>query len=173
MGYNFDKVLTDLKEDVKQNKVMNEKFKTAIKLYYDLGFEIQKIIEYAFKYTQSDEKDNLYKLFREFSLKNSGELYERLRNIGLGLKKNKEVYERFYDNDKKRPKGISYRIMELTRLGKREEVLFTLLNEFQGAYFPQELATAFNPIYSDELFKTFVYSFLSGILGETKDGGVE
>lgn len=39
--------------------------------------------------------------------------------------RNKEVYERFYDKEKKVPKGIVYRILELTRLGKREEAFIS------------------------------------------------
>ncbi|MGC8778253.1 MAG: hypothetical protein ACP5Q4_06200, partial [Candidatus Caldatribacteriaceae bacterium] len=70
-----------------------------------------------------------------------------------------------YDRDKKQPRGSAYRILELTRLGKRDEVFFSLLNVFQGTEISPDLARAFNPVYPDDLFRVFIYSFLSGLLG--------
>lgn len=158
--------LKELEGKIKNNQINYEDFKKVIEEYKKLSFEIQKILEYAYKNARGKDKEKLYELYQNFSLENAGKLAEKLRNIGFELKNNKDLYERFYDKKKKSPKGITYRIMELTRLGKKSEVFFTLLNEFQGAYFPKELAHAFNPVYPDELFKTFIYSFLSGILGE-------
>jgi|UniRef100_A0A7V4E2M0 hypothetical protein len=162
-----------LNEKIQNNQTNPDDFKRVVNEYKDLALEIQEILEYAYKNATGNNKKELYTLYQSFSLENAGKLAEKLRNIGFRLKNNNEVYERFYDKEKKRPKGIAYRIMELTRLGKRSEVFFTLLNEFQGAYFPKELAHAFNPVYPDELFKTFIYSFLSGILGEKREGGEE
>jgi len=168
-----EELLNYLKQQIQSNQKNPDDFKRVVKEYKDLSIEIQEILEYAYKNETGKNKEKFYKLYQSFSLENAGKLAEKLRDIGFELKKNNDIYKRFYDKDKKRSKGIAYRIMELTRLGKRSEVFFTLLNEFQGAYFPNELAYAFNPIYPDELFKIFIYSFLSGILGETKEGGEE
>ncbi|MCM8806523.1 MAG: hypothetical protein ABIN23_07200 [candidate division WOR-3 bacterium] len=166
-------IIEFLKNKIRSNEIKYEDFENVVKKYKDLSLKIQEFLEYAYKNSKDENKEKLYKLYKKFSLQNTGEIVEKLREIGFALKNNEKIYERFYDSEKKKPKGISYRIMELTRLGKREEVFFTLLNEFQGENFPKLLSDAFNPVYSDELFKTFIYSFLSGILGEKEQGGEE
>jgi len=167
-----------LQEKIKNNDIKYDDFEKAVEAHRKLSFDIQKILEYASKYSEGKDKDKLLKLYRDFSNLNTSEIVEKLRDIGYRMRtKNKEVYERFYDKDKRKPTGIAYRIIQLTRLGKRDEVFSTLLHEFQGNEFPKELAMAFNPVYPDEIFKVFIYSFLSGILGETKkkkeEGGEE
>ncbi|MEM4589278.1 MAG: hypothetical protein QXL73_04695, partial [Thermoplasmata archaeon] len=69
----------------------------------------------------------------------------------------------------------AFRIMERVRHSQRSEVQYLITRIFVAnkKEIPSLLVKAFNPIYSDELFKTFIYSFLSGILGETKEGGEE
>ena len=94
------------------------------------------------------------------------ELCDRLKAYGEGLR-GSAVYERFYDKKKKMPRGLTFRLLELTRMGKRDEVFYIILREFANAQqeINQHLVKAFNPRYSIESFKTLVYSFLSGLLG--------
>ncbi len=58
-----------------------------------------------------------------------------------------------------------YRLMELTRLGKREEVFYGILRVFvaRGKPFPKDLARAFKPIYDHADFATLVLSYLTGV----------
>ncbi len=165
MSYNFDEILNNLKEKISKNEINYKDFNECMKKYRELGSELQKILEYAAKNAE-EEKEKIWGLYKSFSHTNTSELADKLRGIGYSLRENSTIYERFYDKEKKKLKGIVYRIMELTRLGKRDEVYFTLIHEFQGVEFPFLLARAFNPIYPDDIFKIFVYSFLSGIIGE-------
>lgn len=131
--------------------------------------QLQSITEYLAKYSQ--RKDGWQKLYSALAAENAGVLCEKLRRYGFRLR-DTTVYERVYDVRKGQPKGLVYRILELTRLGKRDEVFFSLFSVFQGVEISPDLAKAFSPVYSDELFRTFVYSFLSGLLGqkETLEG---
>lgn len=126
--------------------------------------QLQGITEYLARYSQ--KKDEWQRLCGALATENAGVLCEKLRQYGFRLRGDEAVRERVYDSKEKKPKGLVYRILELTRLGKRDEVFFSLFNIFQGVEISPDLAKAFSPVYSDELFKTFVYSFLSGLLGQ-------
>lgn len=157
-----------LNEKIQNNQTNPDDFKRAIKEYKDLASEIQEILKYAYKNATGKNKEELYKLYLEFSLENAGEMVEKLRRLGYSLKKKgdyKEIVSALSDQ--------AFRIMEKTRHAQRNEVQYMITRIFwvNKREIPKLLAQAFNPIYPDELFKTFIYSFLSGILGETKEGG--
>lgn len=161
-------IITYLQEKVKNNQY--EGFEEIIKEYKNLSFEIQKILEDAIKYTAGEKKEMLQKLYKKFSYDNAGELVERLRSIGYALKSDKS-----YKNVVSSLSNQAFRIMERVRNSQRSEVQYLLTRIFVAneKEIPNLLAKAFNPVYSDELFKTFIYSFLNGILGEVKEGGEE
>jgi len=163
-----EEILNYLQEKVKNNQY--EGFEDIIKEYKNLAFKIQEILEYAVKYTAGEEKEKLRKLYKKFSYDNAGEMVERLRSVGYALKSDKsykDVVDAFSNQ--------VFRIMERVRHSQRSEVQYLITRIFVAnkKEIPSLLVKAFNPIYSDELFKTFIYSFLSGILGETKEGGEE
>lgn len=159
-------LLNYLKEKVKNNQY--DDFENIVKEYKNLGFEIQEILEYAVKYTPGEEKERLQKLYEKFSYDNAGEMIERLRSLGYAFR-----YDKNYKNVVDAFQDQAFRIMERVRHSQRSEVQYLTTRIFVAneKEIPILLTKAFNPIYSDELFKTFIYSFLSGILGETKEGG--
>ncbi|KYO67335.1 hypothetical protein [Thermovenabulum gondwanense] len=162
---NFEEIKKNLEEQIKQNKIEFDSFKKAINSYKDLGLMLEKLLEYAARNIEGDDKDKFWGLYKDISFQNVSELCDRLRKYGENLRHSK-VYERFYDSDKKAPKSITFRILELIRLGKRDEVFYIILREFVNAQqeVDQSLIKAFNPRYSVESFKVLVYSFLSGLL---------
>ena len=82
-------------------------------------------------------------------------LAERLKSLGYGAP---ESVQKALENS-------LFRIMELARLGKREEVYYALLRAYvaQKEKFPEELAKAFKPIYDHQDFAVLVLSFLTGV----------
>ncbi len=159
-----------LQEKIKNNQINYEDFNEAVKEYKDLSFEIQKILEYAYKNASGKDKDELYKLYKKFSLENAGEMFEKLNKLGYALKNDNN-----YKNVVSALSDQAYRIMEKTRHAQRDEVQYMITRIFvvNKKEIPLLLSKAFDPIYPNDLFKTFIYSFLSGILGETKEGGEE
>jgi hypothetical protein len=94
-------------------------------------------------------------------------MVNKLNKLGYALKEDNN-----YKDVVSALKNQAYRIIEKTRHAQRSEVQYMIFRIFivNKKEIPYLLSKAFNPIYSDELFKTFIYSFLSGILGE---GGEE
>ncbi|MEO0098752.1 MAG: hypothetical protein ABIK84_06315 [candidate division WOR-3 bacterium] len=90
-------------------------------------------------------------------LENINELIENLRNIGF-------VHRKDFGEQ---VQNIAYRIMEKTRIGKRDEVFYLLLRTFNAnqKQFPKLLVEPFKPNYDDGTFKSCIYAFLSGVLG--------
>jgi len=165
-NFNFEEKKKSLVEAIQKNQIEFTQFKKVIDSYKELGFELEKILEYAANNAKDEDKNKLWALFNEVSLQNISELCDRLRRYGDSLK-NSELHGRFYDEDKKVPRAIAFRLLELTRLGKRDEVFHMILREFANAKekVNLDLVKAFNPKYSLESFKILVYSFLSGLLG--------
>ena len=152
-------------EHINQNKIEVSLFKKAVGDYKKLGLSWKKYWNMRQK-CKGKNKRELEKLHNDVSLQNVSELCDRLKAYGEGLR-GSAVYERFYDKKKKMPRGLTFRLLELTRMGKRDEVFYIILREFANAQqeINQHLVKAFNPRYSIESFKTLVYSFLSGLLG--------
>ena len=165
-NFNFEEIKKDLMEYINQNEIESSLFKKAVDDYKKIGFELEKILEYAAKNAKGENKSRLERLHDDISLQNISELCDELRAHGEELR-GSAVYKRFYNKDKKMPRGLTFRLLELTRMGKRDEVFYIILREFANAQqeINQHLVKAFNPRYSIESFKTLVYSFLSGLLG--------
>ncbi|BER91815.1 MAG: hypothetical protein PWP60_268 [Candidatus Atribacteria bacterium] len=142
-----------------------EEFSRVVNLLSDFSLQLQDALEYALKNADASQRVALERLYNALTRESAKALCDKLHRYGFGLR-GTEVHGRIYDSEKKSPKGLAYRILELTRMGKRDEVFFSLLNVFQGHPINPDLAKVFNPAYSDDLFKVFIYSFLSGLLGE-------
>jgi hypothetical protein len=48
-NFNFDEMMNSIKEQIKNEEVKYESFKKLIDRYKELGFHIQKLLEYAVK----------------------------------------------------------------------------------------------------------------------------
>lgn len=122
--------------------------------------QFKKILEEACTLKKDDK--NFYTLLYTISAQNSSVLIEKLKKLGYAIRKNKShVLQNSIAN-------MGYRLLEQTRAGKREDVYYGLLRIFISAKenFPLDLVEAFKPYYSDEMFKVFIFTFLSGIIGE-------
>jgi hypothetical protein len=94
------------------------------------------------------------------TLQNTGfHVYRRLKN--KKGEANGKSFQKTFENHK-------FRLLELIRQGKRDEVFYSLLRLFTtyGQKIPKPVSDAFNPKFSDDLFKVMMFSFLGGLLGE-------
>ncbi|MGC8965989.1 MAG: hypothetical protein ACP5KO_04210 [Caldimicrobium sp.] len=106
------------------------------------------------------EGEKFQRLYQHVAGWKASDLMESLKRIGFALKKDSALKDAF---DRQ-----GYRILELVRAGKRDEAFHAILRIFVSSKkdFPSLLVEAFKPVYSDELFKIFLFSFLSGILSK-------
>lgn len=154
----MDIFIEKLENKVQTGEFKYEDFEKSLSDIKDCKKRFQDLLEYAIKTKNDDKKfENLY---RRTVKKNISELIDILRNKGYGLKNNNNLKESF--------ENMSYRLLEQTRNGKRDEVYYGILRIFiaNNKEFPKELIEAFKPIYSEEMFKVFIFSFLSGIIGK-------
>jgi len=171
----LEKLLGDLKSKlsslVKEKKDNSGELQNGLeefeKFLKDLQQNFVKTLEYASKITKDEKIDKLY---RKWAQKNISDLIDKLRYEGSKVAKEKSLKEDF---DK-----VIFRLMELTRLGKRSEVFYGIYRIFvaRNKEIPKVLCEPFKPIYSDEIFKVMIFSFLSGIMeegGEKYGGGEE
>jgi hypothetical protein len=157
--------LEPVKEELKRGDIKLETVKDAVKKYKDMGFELLKLLEYASKIAKGDERKEIERLYKEFAHKSSSDLCESLRRKARRLREISEdgVCQRFFKDNA--PTGTTFRLLELTRMGRRDEVFHLILREFlsSGEEVPYELMKAFDPIFPIEIFKVFVYSFVGGL----------
>jgi len=139
--------------------------------------ELQDLLQWAVEDQRGKEKEKeFHGLYRQVAGWNASELMEKLKNQGYRMKKN--AIKGNPSEEEKKDKIVrdafdrqSYRILELVRSGKRDEAFHAILRIFVSAKkeFPSRLIEAFKPVYSEELFKVFLFSFLSGILGKEEE----
>jgi Trp operon repressor len=152
--------IQNLKDKIsKGNYILDDFTKFYDKLNNDYN-EFISLLEEA--YENSRDKD-LYKLLYSVKGRKVSELIERLKKYGYKLRQSEKLAEAF--------KNMGYRFLEMTRAGKRDEVFYGFLRIFISAKeeFPIVLVEIFKPHYSDETFKVFIYSFLSGIISQEEE----
>jgi hypothetical protein len=165
---NLEKVLSTTIKSLPTNDASQYKvYREVIDTINDFKLQLQDLLEFTSKNVINNQ-EKYRRLYALLTQQNANELCEKLRGYGFLLRYNQEIYEKVYDPEKKKARGLVFRILELTRLGKKEEVFYSIFNIFQGYEISSILVRAFNPVYSEDLFKVFIYSFLSGLLGEKK-----
>jgi len=163
----LEKLLGDLKSKlssllsslVKEKKDNSGELQNGLeefeKFLKDLQQNFVKTLEFASRITKDEKIDKLY---RKWAQKNISDLIDKLKRAGSKIAKEKGLKEDF---DK-----VIFRLMELTRLGKRSEVFYGIYRILvaRNKEIPKVLCEPFKPIYSDEIFKVMIFSFLSGIM---------
>lgn len=157
----LEQQLQQLEEQMKAGTPDVEQFRLAHQKLRESSRRFQDLLQWASEQHRDERKfENLY---RQVAGWNASELMENLKRTGFALKQNKDLKDAF---DRQ-----GYRILELVRAGKRDEAFHAILRIFVSSQreFPTHLVEAFKPVYSDELFKVFLFSFLSGILGKEQE----
>jgi hypothetical protein len=168
-GFDWQQKFRELQKQVLEGKPDCKEFRETAQVLSKMQRDFQRLLEEAVKDQRGKEKSrDLERLLRSVSTWNASDLIEQMKIEATSVRKTKAIKDAF-DNQ-------GYRILELVRAGKRDEVFHSILRIFVAAKkeFPKTLVEPFKPVYSDELFKIFLFSFLSGILGkeeENKEGG--
>lgn len=160
--FDFSSQLKPLEEEFNKDTPDIDKFKEAYRSLNQTRLELQHMVEMV----ADGKRDNrdFKRLRANIAGENATQLLERLRAAGYRLMK--ELASR--EEDKNAFQRQGYRLLEQTRAGKRDDVYYVILRIFFSLQkeFPPELVEAFKPVYSDEMFKVFLFSFLSGVLGQ-------
>lgn len=169
----LEEKLERLEEELRNGKASAEDFRKALNSFDKARWKLQQLLEWATDQKKDDKE--LKRFYGRLAGENASSLIDRLRSMGHGLvhafnedneeeKKRKESLKKAFDN-------VGYRLLEQTRAGKRQDVFYGLLRIFisMKREVPPMLVEAFKPIYSDELFKVFLFSFLSGVLEKEED----
>lgn len=155
----MEEKLKTYEELEKQLQDLTPEFKDFNNYFIELTKQqkkLQSLLEYAIQLKK--DQNNFETLYRKVTAKNSSNLVDALTKKGHANKK--DLGDAF--------KSMGYRLLEQTRAGKRDDVYYGILRIFvaQNKKFPDDLVEAFKPIYTDEMFKVFIFSFLSGIIGK-------
>jgi len=136
-------------------------FAAAYRGLKEAHLKLQRIVESVAE-RNKDDKD-FKRLYARIAKENETELIERLRTKGYFLRNETALKEAFQRQ--------GYRLLEQTRAGKRDDVYYGILRIFLSLQreFPLELVEAFKPVYPKEMFKVFLFSFLSGVLGKQEE----
>jgi hypothetical protein len=169
--------LEQLKEQLRTEEPRFDDFQKFHSDLRKIQWEFQDLLQWAVEDRRGKENEKEFRgLYRQVAGWNASDLMERLKNQGYRMKKN--AIKENPSEEEKKDKIIKdafdrqgYRILELVRSGKRDEAFHAILRIFVSAKkeFPSQLVEAFKPVYSEELFKVFLFSFLSGILGKEEE----
>ncbi len=153
--------LQELEKQLQAGTPDAKQFRSVYDGLKKLNRRLQELLQWAVE-QRRDEKE-LNNLYCQVAGWNASDLVEHLKRTGFRLKQDRVLQEAF---DRQ-----GYRILELVRAGKRDEAFHAILRIFVSAKreFPAHLVEAFKPVYSDALFRVFLFSFLSGILGKEQE----
>jgi hypothetical protein len=161
---NIDEWLDDARKTM-SIFLAGEKISQFRKTLEHIGAEFEK---------DDSKKEQLKKVYGLINSLKSAEpdfLIERLRNSGWSIAKNERSLREAINKE-------ALRLLEQTRLGKRDNVVGMLMRIFttKSVKFPLELVEASKPKYDVNHFRAFIYAFLSNFTtekNETKEGGNE
>ena len=133
-----------------------------------LSRETEQLLKMTYEATTDLRKRRkLYDLYIRFTLKNTSDLADKLREKGEEVAKDENIRSSF--------EKMGYRIMELARHGHRDIVFGMILRIFFAANkgVPEDLSRIFQPVYPDDVFRTLLYSFLSGVFSAISETGCQ
>lgn len=140
--------------------------------------DLNKIVTLFTKSDYLDDlKDLIEPILKHIKEDNKNEKVKKL-NYLLNVIKEKEpdfllenllsasYYDSQKDGLKKSIQGQFYKLSQLTRLGKREEVIGLLLLSYSSnkKEFPKGLVKILKKEYDDDMFRSFIYAFLSNFI---------
>jgi hypothetical protein len=168
-----DKILDDLEEKIGNRSASSEDCSSALRWLRQRERRLRELLEWAAAVIAGDEGKRIERIHKEVAQLNAADLMDTLSGYGFKLLYTDEVVpqkERREDLQKAIVERQGFRLMELTRLGKRDEVHYQLLRLFAsyGIDFPRFLLEPFKPSYTDEIFKALILSFLAGTLSGSR-----
>jgi len=142
-------------EDKKELVAILEEYRSILKKEQK---EFLKNLELAYQISKENE---IKKFLDEVAGKNASELIESLKQKG------KLIQRKLGDAFSK----AGLRLIEQTRAGKRSDVIYGITRIFMAnkQNLPDELIEAFKPYYSEELFKCFMFTFLSSAIKKEEE----
>lgn len=153
-------IIRELEEKVKevqhlQGEAKNELLQLFKKTQYELDDAKIQYLQLLELLADNDKEFN--GLFQNASRNNFADCVDKLNSIGTQRKKNEVLRKAF--------QSMGYRLMEQTRIGKKDEVFHGILRLYMTSNqsFDKELLIAFKQS-NNEMFKVLIFSFLSGII---------
>lgn len=133
-------------------KDLLNQFKATLAELNDAKIQYMQLLELL-----ADTDKEFYALFQDVSRRIFADSVDKFNAIGRQRKQNPTLRKAF--------EGMSYKLMEQTRAGKRDEVFHGILRLYMtcNQSFDKELLIAFKQ-NDNEMFKVLIFSFLSGII---------
>jgi hypothetical protein len=109
--------------------------------------------------TKKDQTKLINGILKELQRSEPDFLIENLKRAGYRIAQENKSIKNAINNE-------ALRMLEMVRLGKREAVIGMLMRIFtiRNTKLPQELIEALKPKYDINLFRAFLYAFLSGFI---------
>ncbi len=147
--------ISDLEQKVSENTIKPEDFKNALYELKSAKYKIQELLDLV-----QDGNSEMKKLCQSVSVENYADLVDDLNGLGYRYRMHNENLRDAFEK-------MGYRIMEQTRVGKRDDVFYSFLRIYMSvnASFDRKLLLAFKHP-NTEMFKVLIFSFLSGIIEE-------
>lgn len=173
--------LDDIFDKIQKQEDINlwyDDLKSVIDLFingYNFEFLERQLLNYKDTINKKEDKnykDNeninkLNRLVKKIRDAKPNVLIDKLKSTGFALAKD--------TNFKKAINDQIYRILELARLDKRDDVIHILMRIFISYQkrIPEELIISIKPVTDNNLFKAYIYSFLTGFVGENENKNKE
>jgi hypothetical protein len=154
-----------LEDRLRRGEVDFGEFYRADKMIDEARRKLQDLLECVAGRALVDRSSSkeLDRLHATLAIVDTSKLIGRLKQEGSSVRKRKDLHKAF--------ESQGFRIMEQTRASKRSSVHYALLRLYitHKERFPSKLLEPFKPMYSDDMFRVMIFSFLSGVLGKDEE----
>jgi len=159
---NLKQIVKELQGKASQGTLSLEELADTVREVEDLFVEMVRFLEQYGRMVGPKERESVEELLRRIAPRSHHVLFEDIRRLAWTLRGEEDLKGLREAVEKQ-----SYRIINLARAGRRDEVAYLLTRIFLavGRSLPDKLIRVFSPSVPDEVFRACIYAFV-GVFGE-------
>ncbi len=155
----LEQIVKELRDKASQGKLSLKELEDTVGEVERLFEETVRFLDQYVRMAKPDERESVEKLLRRIAPRSHHVLFEHVRRLAWSLRNDRDLRESLEKQ--------GYRIINLARAGRRDEVAYLLTRIFlaSGKALPDSLIRVFSPSVPDEVFRACIYAFV-GVMGE-------
>ncbi len=164
--------LEALREKIREGSVTVEDLDGAVRAVERSLLDLLDLLDRARFFLEEKDREKVQELQARLGQMAYAVLFDQIRRLAWKLREKEPGLQEDVAKS-------GYRLINLARAGRRDEVAYLLTRIFlaQGRVLPLELVRIFSPAVPDDIFRACLYAFVGTLAGEksgdsdTKEGG--
>ena len=158
----LEQIVQGLQKRASRGEISLEDLRDVVHRVEHVFSETVRFLENYVRMVGGKERASVESLLKRLTPLSHHVLFEKVRQTAWSLRNEKDLKDLRESVEKQ-----GYRIINLARAGRRDEVAYLLTRIFlaSGKALPDPLIRVFSPSVPDEIFRACIYAFV-GVMGE-------